>query len=229
MKKYILILAANLFIYGNLFAQHKGYKSAIGITFSPDYAYRSLLTTDSASKIIKEIQRNPQNGIMGFTSGLDYRFKLFGLVNIETGLNYTRKGWSSDSVNSKFVITNLFNYNYVVVPVKIRINLPAGRRRLFYINAGVSGGVLLGAAKTVTTSYFTGTFKTDKTAIKSDVSNKIYYSMVFGFGLDYRMVSNLYFKIEPNFQRTMSEYSKETLSSFLNSGGVNLGLLWGLK
>lgn len=229
MKKYLFIFfIANLFICSNVMAQHKGYKSAIGFTFSPDYAYRSLLSTDSANKLFKEIQTTPQNAIIGFTSGLSYRFNLLGTIGIETGINYTRKGWSADSVNSQSVITNLFNYNYAVVPIKMRINLPSGRR-LVYINAGVIGGVLLDAAKTVSTAYFTGTLNSNQTTIESVVSNKIYYSMVFGIGLDYRLISNLYFKIEPNFQRTMSEYSKETVKAFLNSGGINLGLLWGLK
>ncbi len=228
MKKYIFILAVNLLIYTNLSAQKKGYKSAIGITLSPDYAYRSLLSTDSANKLFKEVQSSPQNAIMGFTTGVSYRYQLFGPIGIETGINYTRKGWSSDSTTSQAQIKNLFSYDYAVVPVKLRINLPSGRR-LFYINAGVSGGVLLGAAKTVSTAYFTGTEKTAQTAIKSGVSKTLYYSMLFGVGLDYRLISNLFFKIEPNFQRTMSEYSKEPLSSFLNSAGVNFGLLWGLK
>ena len=110
MKKNLFIFfIANLFICGNMMAQHKGYKSAIGFTFSPDYAYRSLLTTDSANKLVKEISANPQNAIMGFTSGLSYRFNLLGTIGIETGINYTRKGWSSDSVNSQSVINNLFN------------------------------------------------------------------------------------------------------------------------
>ncbi len=228
MKKNIFILALNLLVYSNLFAQHKGYKSAIGITFSPDYAYRSLLSTDSANKLFNDVQTHPQNAIMGFTSGLTYRRQLFGPISIETGINYTRKGWSSDSTTSQAQIKNLFTYDYAVVPVKLRINLPSGRR-LFYINAGVMGGVLLNAAQTVATAYNTGTLTSNKKGISNALSNQIYYSMAFGVGLDYRLISNLYFKIEPNYQRTISEYSKETVKSFLSSAGVNLGLLWGLK
>lgn len=229
MKKQFILLFLSIIIGANIYAQKRGYKSSIGVTFSPDYAYRSLLNTDSANKLFKEIQNNPSNGIMGFTSGLNYRFKLFGLINIETGLNYTRKGWSTDSVNSQAVIKNLFNYNYAVVPVKLRINLPAGNRRLFYINAGVQGGLLLNAAQRVTTSYFSGTQNSNQATIKSEMSNQLYYSVLFGFGLDYRLLGNLFFKIEPNFQKTLSEYSKEPLTSYLNSGGVNFGLLLGLK
>lgn len=229
------LIRADLPTYRN-FQQDKSpkdYKKYTGFFFSPDYAYRVLTSKDSISKITAALKNDREKAVLGFTTGVIYNRKLFGTFYVESGLNYMRKGESSqiDSLTlqdpKRWMEIN--TYNFLQVPIRLRINFPSGRTNTF-VNAGVTGQFLINAVKETTQTFINnGASSTTRQAVKADIYNRFLTGVYLGIGFEYRMISRLFVRVEPNYQTTISSLTKTNIGTALYSAGINLGLLWGLK
>jgi hypothetical protein len=228
MKKVVLLL---LYISSiiTLKAQSNE-KLGLALYFSPDYSYRSLLSNDSLSKAVSVARDNQETAIFTYTAGASLSRKIFGIIAIETGLNYNKRGYVFDSsaTAGNYSLNQTYIYNYLQIPVKLKIFIPHIKRYNLYITGGISGMMLLDALKnSIETKNGLPTVSNEK--LKEDVVKKFNYNILFGLGLDYRITKRFFLKIEPSYSKTMESIRKEKINTFLYSGGINLGLLFILK
>lgn len=228
MKKVVLFIVYIIFNISTK-AQSNG-KLALTLFVSPDYSYRSLLSSDSLTNVISNARNNQENAIITYTAGASLSRKVFGIVAIETGLNYNKRGYVFDSsaTAGNYSLNQTYIYNYLQIPVKLKIFIPHIKRYNIYITGGVSGMMLLDAVKnSIETKNGLPTVSNEK--LKNDVVKKFNYNVLFGLGLDYRVTKRFFLKVEPSFSKTMDSIRKEKINTFLYSGGINLGLLFILK
>lgn len=211
-----------------IMAQSNG-KLAVSFFVSPDWSYRTLTGNDSLSKVVSDIKNNYENAMFTYTSGIMVSRKLFSVLAFETGLNYNKRGYTFDSsaLSGNYGIKNTYVYNYLQVPVRLKLFIPSGKWN-FYITGGVSGMMLVDALKnSVETKNGIPNVSQDK--LKIEALKQFNYNMLFGVGLDYELLKRLYFKVEPSFSKTLDSIRKDNFKTYLYSSGVNVGFLIVLK
>jgi len=226
--KQIILLTITLLTSNLIQAQANG-KLAFSAFFSPDYSYRTLSSSDSLNNLYKDIKDNHEKALYAYTSGINVSRKLFSIFAIETGLNYNKRGYVFDSASTtgNYTINQSYIYNYLQIPVRLKIFIPKGRYN-FYITGGVSGMMLVDALKSSTETK-NGLPSVSQEKLTNAVVNRFNYNMLFGVGLDYRITKRFYLKVEPTFSKTLDSIRKDKLSTYLYSGGVNLGFLYVFK
>jgi len=97
----------------------------------------------------------------GFNVGLLVLYNLASFADVEFGLGYSTKGYSTEFENkdaARTMVTTVDDtFSYIEIPIGIRLNYPAGSIRP-YLSAGVYAGILTGSerARTIETEYLSG-------------------------------------------------------------------------
>jgi hypothetical protein len=165
MKK--LILAAVALISLNASAQvtdiKPASKIAIGLTFSPDYSYRSL-SSDAASIWIANDREDFEIPKFGFTAGPRVLFTLGNRLALESGILFSDKGektsnmrYSGDPEDIFMPVLGRhnFHYYYLDVPVKANYYLTSKKVKLF-VSVGTSVNFFVAEKITSTYTFFDG-------------------------------------------------------------------------
>ncbi len=211
-------------------------KLLIGGTFSPDYTFRILASasSDSLTKALLKSKNGQDKAYVGFTSGVVMQRKLLGIFGFETGLNYSRKGeqTSRDTINPVAGIAfgrlnEVSLYNFLCIPLKLRLLFTQSKSSVF-VTAGVTTNYLLDAFKesAVTSKGQTSTFKTK---MDKELYQVLLFNTVFSVGADFQLMKRCFLRVETNFSKSINSFRTDNLKSYLYSGGLNIGLLFGSK
>src|SRR5687767_3453389 len=133
MKKlffiYCLIYANSLFGQDSITTHIK--KFYLGFNFSPDYSYRTLYkndkqVSDSLWSIAKELEDSINVPKFGYTGGLTVGYYITSRISLESGLQFSNKGYKTIPIETIYdwkepsiVATNIFNYYYLDIPLKV--------------------------------------------------------------------------------------------------------------
>ena len=136
-----------------------------------------------------------RNGAVKFTGGLSFILPLGDAVALQPELLFTQKGGESTVTIAGQNITTDWNYNYLDIPLLLRLSLgdTHGEGLGIYVN----GGAYLGYAfngKTTTESPL-GTFENDISFDDEDDQRRIDYGFALGGGLT---LGNLFFDLRYN-------------------------------
>lgn len=133
-------------------------KVSIGISFSPDYSYRTLHSAGSF-QIGTEFRDTVEIAKLGYTAGLSLLVKLWNRVSFETGLYFSNKRYRTKSIalydiNPPFEepvnrIKSSYNYYYLNIPIKVNYFILTGKIKLF-ASAGFSTNIFLDEREKVT-------------------------------------------------------------------------------
>lgn len=209
-------------------------KLLIGGTFSPDYSFRILTTSDTSSYALMKNKNSQDRAFLGFTSGVVFQKKLLGIFGFETGLNYSRKGeqTSRDTINPMGGIAfgrlnEVSLYNFLCIPLKLRLHFTRSKSSLF-VTAGVTTNYLLDAfvESAMTSKGQTSTFKTE---INKNLYHVLLFNTMFSVGADFQLMKRCFLRVETNFSKSINSFRTDNLNSYLYSGGLNIGLLFGSK
>lgn len=175
------------------------------------------------------MKNNYEQAILAYTAGLNVSRKLFGPIAIETGFNYSKKGYTFDSssLTGDFNLHKSFIYNYLQIPARIKLYIRQGKRN-FYLTGGVSAMMLFDVLENSIETK-NGLPTVSKPKLKEEVIKKFNYNVLFGIGLDYQITKRFYVKIKPSFSKTLDSIKNEKLQTFLYSASVNLGFLYVLR
>lgn len=216
----------------------KTIKIAIGITFSPDYCYRTLIP-NASSKPIADARDTLEIPRFGYTTGLNLAIKINKRITLETGILYSDKGEKTKTYTvdeivpqgqiNPFVprkITFYYHYIYLDIPFKLNYYLLNNRTRIF-LTAGISPNIFLTCKTKSTTEYKDGHTTTHTSTSSSDY--RIFnLSIIAGAGLSYDLTSKLYFNIEPTYRRSITSIVDAPIKTYLYSIGLNTGLYYKL-
>lgn len=244
MKRQLLLLMAigTLAVHGQPAEKNKLNKTfnkiLIGFSISPDYNDRVLKNNNGTANtnLIISSRDKQENGRIGFTAGFNICFSLTNKAELETGTQYSLKGYQTAKYDLVYIVPDpaapisakfLYNYHYIDIPLKI--NILKGNRRLRFIgSAGFVTNILFFTTVTQELDYGGG-----KSEIRTSESNynykKINISPMVSFGADYRLNHKMYLRAGPVFRYGMLNIINTPISERLWNAGLNMGFYYRLK
>lgn len=237
MKQYLflLILLLSISAYGKQNSDKKESRISIGINFSPDYCYRKLAKDDkNLSQTNWENYKRMLDSMhvpkFSYTTGINFRFQLNKRVSIETGLQYSNKGYKSipmptiynwDQPNISIIATTILNYHYYSLPLKLNYALPMKKIHVLG-TCGLTLDYLQKVSGKVIPEHPSDTIKA-RTNVSVYPYNKINISAIISTGLKYHYNKKISFQTEPTFRYSLLSFdSRSSQMTHLWSLGLNL-------
>ena len=209
-----------------------------GIHLSPDYSFRTLKNTSDAAvnDLIIGMRNDIEIARFGYTTGVNLLFHCSKNVGLETGIQYSTKGYSSKYREIIFQIPepglpekfkSTYSYQYVGIPLKARFVFGDNKIRLLS-SVGIITNWLLQVKQSTVLAYADGRMESSKQSSKEDF-NRLDLSPIVSVGIDYRFSDKLYLSVEPAFRYGLLKTAKSTIAEHLWSAGVQFGIYQKLR
>lgn len=232
----LIILPLTVFSQGN--DSTRTGKFFTGLTFSPDYCYRTL-KPDASSKWIGDIRDSREIPKFGYTTGLKLSYRHSKKFSFETGLLFSDKGEKTKIIATDRITSNgqpdtllpttqifIYHYYYLDIPVKLNYYFFSTDKGDFYVAASFSLNIFL-TQKTNSLSEYGDGHKTTNTSTTSGYSGTN-LSFPVGIGYQANFSDRLFFKIEPTYRRSITSIIDAPIKEYLYSAGIDIGLYYRL-
>lgn len=219
-------------------------KWAIGLSYSPDFCYRTSYEKSSLSAL----SNIDEKGKLGFTAGANILYQLLDQVGIEFGILYNTKGekmhaeafsWNAGSMNYDPSLPNNglngniitperkinFSYQYLEIPLKVNVYLFNKNKLKLFPSIGCSANIFMGK-KTATTFIFDDGHKEKSVSREYDRKNipGSEFALLVGVGASYDLSERLFVKLEPSFRTFIRPLVDSPISGTFYSLGANAGI-----
>lgn len=249
MKTIILVLT--IAITTNLLGQEKQKDSPtadfkkvqIGVTFSPDYCFRTLKNNNgsSASNHVMQSRNDCEIGKVGYTTGFNVIFNVNKKIGIEAGIQYSNKGYqtkiqeltSIDMIDPKYGFINVspgtqtqlkFIYKYYYIDIPLKVNFSFGKKKISLItSAGLTTNILVKE----TSTCVLGSDKSSYSTV--DGYNKVNVSPIISVGINWKLNNRNNIRIEPTFRYGVLKIINTHVTGYLWNAGLNISYYFGLK
>lgn len=218
---FLLLLFLPIFI----FAQNDFHKWQFGVTFSPDYAYRTLVNAKNITSF--------DIGKLGYTTGINVNYNFSEMLGIEIGVQFSEKGYQTEEIPKDLLIINglfsdrikyIYQYKYIDIPLKA--NFTFGENKLSYIAvAGIIPNFLIDAKAIYSERYGNGPLKKIRDTETPDF-NKFNVSTVIGAGIEYKISNEISLRAIPQFRFGLI---KPHNILYLWNLGLEFGIFYGIK
>ena len=214
---------------------------SVGLSFSPNYNYRTLINKDDNPFIEPVIINRDMNeiGKLGFSTGANVNIKLSKIFEFQTGLFYSDKGYKTNKVALDLQSTGpdvpthyraKYQMHYLDIPLKL--NYITGQGRLKFIaGAGFSANLFLNGNVNPTVFYGDGREENrGKQSLTNDYK-KFNISALASIGLEYKLKENIFLRAEPTFQYGLKTVGQPRvdIAEYLWNVGLNVGIHLRLK
>ena len=233
MKQLLLVLLT--FSAVTAFGQKakQGNKFSIGYSFSPDYSFRTLKNGDgnSSTDLVIKSRDDIEKAKFGYTTGFNVVFNFSDLLGLETGVQYSNRGYKTKEQNLTYfppnpalpdkAITN-YSYQYIGIPLKAKFSFGKNKAR-FISSAGFVTNFLINVKQSIDYKYPDG--KTDKkTQSLTAGYNKIDISPIVSIGIDYQLTDKIHLSAEPAFRFGLNRTKDVTVREKLWNAGLAFGI-----
>ncbi len=221
----------------------------IGINISPDYCYRTLESTNgsSISNTIIELRDKDEEFKIGYTSGLNFCYNISKNFGIESGLQYSNKGYAiklsnftfGDMIDPRygFVYTNgtagpkkvkfVYNYHYLEVPARAIFSF--GEKRIHFVaSIGVTTNILINATQRSVFEYEEGDTKRNTIDQPYDF-NSLNITPTVSIGMDYKISDKINLRVEPTLRYGLLRIIETPVTAYLWNGGLNITGYYAIK
>lgn len=221
----------------------------IGLSFSPDMAYRTLHNSDGANMGSSQLddRNDRESPRFGFTGGLLMGYNFSSRFGLETGLQYAVRGWQSVNSNPTFgdpidprrgvvqdgdnplpsQITFRYHFHYLDIPLRAVFSFGTGKVR-FISSLGVSTSILIDASQTSIVQYPDADTQRNTYSQDGDFEATNFFPTASA-GMDYMINDKLNLRVEPTFRYGLVPINEAPVSSNLWSAGVNFTCYYVLK
>lgn len=216
----------------------KDRKFFIGVNFSPDYCYRNITKNDNSISSeqwtnIKNTEDSIYKPTFGYTAGLNIYYQIKKRFSIETGINYSRKGYQTIPFPTVYnfnydpaIATNYFYFTYLDFPLRVNFNFLKSKFQIIASAGAVFNYLLQVSIKTIPETP-TAIFQT-QTHISNYAYNKINISPTVSLGIKYNIKNRLNLRVEPTFRYgLLNTDSKSYAYTHLWTSGLNISLNYG--
>src|ERR1044072_9112650 len=164
-------------------------RSAWGISFSPDYCYRSL-NYRSAAQWIADDRNGKEIPKWGFTCGIHFKRRITGKWSAEAGLLFSDKGektkweelaWSAQSASFPKQSRTIFHYQFLSIPLKLYYNVTQNKFQVF-VFGGLSPDFFIRQRTVLELKDARGNISRNA-ATEPGVYSRVNFSGLLGFGL----------------------------------------------
>lgn len=232
MKKILFTTLVVFFVAISCKALDNPNKLSIGVIYTPNLGYRTLKPNSTPyAKYIARLRDSIEIPKFGYATGINFIYRFTKRLAFETGLQFSKGGyktkkihpdWGTTSPSLPKIVVDVYNYNYLNIPVKLNIYILTGRVQLF-ISGLASANVLLSNTKVSTMEFDDGHTSTqDQTAPNNISIFNLAGAAGIGFGFDLTKRLNLTF--EPNFKKSITSLDNSSIKGYLYSTGVTVGL-----
>ena len=208
-------------------------KFEIGISFSPDYSYRTL-KTDASNQLIKDTRDTLESAKFGYSAGINVAYHFNKKLVIEAGLLFSDKGEKTKKVafvdvpqgQDPIYYSYKYNYYYLDIPLKADYYILTGKLKL-YVTAGVSGNIFL-IQKTTELQGHNNSDYQKTTSTFNPGFNRLNIAVIAGAGINLKMSDKLNLKLEPIYRRSITSVINAPVKTYLYSAGINIGIYYKL-
>lgn len=208
----------------------------IGLSFSPDVNYRTLVAEDNA-QWIKELRDEDELPMFGFTTGLNVAYNFTRMFGIETGIQYSLKGFEEkweDGFNPIQIIDPniparmkaINSFHYLDIPIKGNITVGKGKLR-FIGSIGLVVNVYLASSWTGISESQSGERSRSVTKEPYDYQ-AVNISPMVSAGIDWKLNDRMSLQAKPTFRYGVLSIIDAPIKGFLWSGGIDLAWYFGL-
>jgi len=204
----------------------------LGLTFSPNYCYRTL-RYDQSDEDFANYRNEIEIPKFGFTTGINSIFRFNKSLAIELGMLFSDKGQQTKKIEITQEdpdntipdnIHNSWHYYYIDIPIKLNYFIIKGNLNLF-VSPGISGNIFL------TQKRVKSEFNPDNeyTYFMSEGFNKLNIAIILGAGLDYLITKKLNLRFEPIFRYSLTPLDNFKIKRYQYSIGANFGIYYKMK
>ncbi|HRH03007.1 MAG TPA: outer membrane beta-barrel protein [Bacteroidia bacterium] len=241
MKQLIIFLftLTTLCSYGQTLSNEKSSSNfkrvQIGINISLDNTFRKLKNNDGSSTVddIIKIRNENETFKSGYTTGLNVCFNIKNNVGLETGIQYSNKGYQTKKEYINFALANtkdpnylsfIYSYHYIDIPVKA--NFTIGKRKVRFLTSfGITTNIFI--KETQKTVLFYSDHSDKKTTQTNFNYNKVNITPTISVGIDYKINSRMNLRVEPTFRYGILKITNDPLTGYLYSAGLNISYYFG--
>lgn len=154
-------------------------KLSIGISYSSDYCYKSLKTTDSQFNNTIHLRDSIETGRFGYTLGIPIVYKINQKWSLQSGIFYADKGekysttFTDTSRNPTLPnkVSYVNHYTFLNLPFKADYFLMNSKFSV-YITLGISANISLNQKRISTSTFSNGSTQTS--TVNYDKKDRIY-------------------------------------------------------
>ena len=213
-------------------------KISIGYNFSPDYNFRTLKNNNgnSSTDLVISSRNDIEKAKFGYTTGFDVTFHFSDLLNFQTGIQYSNKGYKTREQDLSYFQTTptdpnkiaiKYSYQYIGIPLQAKFYFGKSKAR-FISGVGVVTNFLVNTKNSIMLKYLDG--RTEKKNESSSTGiNKIDISPLVSIGVDYKLTNKINILIEPTFRFGLIETNEAPVNEKLWSAGAFVGLSYYIK
>ncbi len=201
-------------------------KFKFGVNFSPDYCHRTPYFFLDRSK-------------MGFTTGVNTIYQLNNRIALETGLQYSNKGFQTTLMDLFFAIPDpnapvqaqyVYNMHYLDIPLKANLNFrnkkeASDKKARFFASVGLTTNLFLKETQTNILIYSDRADEETNDIINSPI-RKVNFSPTLSFGYDFQTSQHSHLRIEPIIRYGLRGLTETIGSGNLYSAGLNVSFYW---
>lgn len=216
-------------------------KFSFGVSFSPDYSYRSLHSNNPDYDFAMNQLNDWEVPAFGFTTGLSVRYLANEKFELESGIQFSDKTYNFDVNKDDFLTPdNGLNqpddpaipersvtqnhYYYLGVPIKLNYYFLQKRFRM-YVSAGVSADFFLDDKSKSFMKFSDGTEIHENFENDYDY-NKISLTGLAGFGAETKLSQRVGIRVEPVFRYSFTPLVAAPMKGYLYSAGLNFVLFY---
>ncbi len=199
---------------------------SIGITFAPEYAYRTIKAVDVyGENQIPDSEKEKSK--FGFTTGLNLDYSFNNWLTFQTGVMFSNKGYKhmdiridESDIGSEQDIKS--NFYYLSIPLKAKFYFPDTQPLKFFASVGFSPDFYLSR-----NTYFDGE-KLDNYGDGSVLFNKVNLSFLGNLGFRYNLNSGFFLETSFSYKQALFKLNDTKLKRHLYSLGAEIALYYQL-
>lgn len=225
----ICIIFSIIMLNENLSSQNSNIESkkSIGISFSPNYCYRTLIITDHIASETLDVLNNDDSEY-GYSLGLTFLNQFHYRWIYETGVFYSQVvGWERNIEFPKAKIEDTkFKLN-IEVPIKINYLVYDSERLSVFTSFGFVTNIQLASKYIENTYYADGSiFREEKIILTDKLTPNL--AVISGLGVNYNFSKNYFLRTEFTFRHSIFNDDRDRLTKSYKMYGYSFGASFGL-
>jgi hypothetical protein len=200
-------------------AQDSTSKVMWGVAYSNDMCYR-LSKADAGFDDFKSEFDSLESAKYGYSVGLTFNYAVRSNWTIQSGLNFSEKGYRIDTLKEASLTNMKFHFRYIELPVQVGHVFKSKRTIKPCASFGVYVGYLL-SQKT----HYTPIGEISSSFLDNSSSlSKVNLGLVTTCGIQTNIQSTYLFKVEAMYKQSLLSLSDGPFNRYLNSLGIVLSL-----
>ena len=234
---FVLILCSQ-----TVFGQNDEKKNSLGLSFNPNYLYRTIWATGPEHKSIVDNASDNDFGFIGFSIGIKYSRQISHKINIESGLLISQRGVGSilhtdlvfDSIgdpkgNLRKLQTRVVRH-YIDFPLLFQYRFVDKEKVSYYLKTGISFNLLINRTTYYTRYFESGFYESGEHFIgfndrKHYNFKTVHVTYILSLGFEYKFRESLSFVIEPIVMYSILPVDK---SDWMDYRFLEMGLTLGI-